>query len=42
MAAFVLTLFLAEIPLSDVAGMVARGEAVLEVENELDGEQVEE
>ena len=42
LVAFVLALFLPEIPLSDVAGMVARGEAVMETETEPDGEQHEE
>ena len=37
LVAFVLALFLPEIPLSDVAGMVARGEAVMETETEPDG-----
>ena len=37
-----LSVFLPEIPLSDVAGMVARGEAVMETDTEPNGEQHEE
>jgi EmrB/QacA subfamily drug resistance transporter len=42
LVAFVLSLFLPEIPLSDEAGMVARGEAVMATETDPDGERHEE